>query len=67
MDQPLVLQVAGQHARALERYNSAAETADVLISNFVPGTLEGWGLGYEVLARRNPRHSRSSSDRGARR
>ncbi len=31
------------------------ETADVLISNFVPGTLEGWGLGYEVLARRNPR------------
>jgi len=31
------------------------ETADVLISNFVPGTLDGWGLGYEVLARHNPR------------
>lgn len=30
------------------------DTADVLISNFVPGTLDGWGLGYEVLARRNP-------------
>jgi CoA:oxalate CoA-transferase len=31
------------------------ETADVLISNFVPGTLEKWGLGYEILAERNPR------------
>lgn len=31
------------------------DTADVLISNFVPGTLEAWGLGWEVLARRNPR------------
>ncbi len=29
--------------------------ADVLISNFVPGTLEGWGLGWEVLSKRNPR------------
>ena len=31
------------------------EEADVVISNFVPGTLETWGLGYEVLAARNPR------------
>ena len=31
------------------------DSADVLISNFVPGTLEGWGLGYETLAERNPR------------
>ena len=31
------------------------ERADVMISNFVPGTLEGWGLGYEQLAARNPR------------
>jgi crotonobetainyl-CoA:carnitine CoA-transferase CaiB-like acyl-CoA transferase len=31
------------------------ETADVLISNFVPGTMEEWGLGYDVLAERNPR------------
>lgn len=30
--------------------------ADVLVENFVPGTLERWGLGYEaVLARRYPR------------
>jgi formyl-CoA transferase/CoA:oxalate CoA-transferase len=31
------------------------ESADVVISNFLPGTLEGWGLGYEALAARNPR------------
>ena len=31
------------------------EQADVLIHNFVPGTMEAWGLSYEVLAERNPR------------
>jgi crotonobetainyl-CoA:carnitine CoA-transferase CaiB-like acyl-CoA transferase len=30
------------------------ETADVLVENFVPGTLERWGLGPEVLHARNP-------------
>ena len=28
--------------------------ADVVMSNFTPGTLEGWGLGYEELAAVNP-------------
>src|SRR5450830_1892516 len=28
--------------------------ADVLIENFRPGTLEGWGLGYEALSATNP-------------
>jgi formyl-CoA transferase len=28
--------------------------ADVLIENFRPGTLEGWGMGYEELSARNP-------------
>ncbi len=28
---------------------------DVLIENFRPGTLERWGLGYDVLAKINPR------------
>ncbi len=28
--------------------------ADVLIENFRPGTLEGWGMDYESLARDNP-------------
>ena len=31
------------------------ETADVVISNFVPGTLDAWGLGYDALSQRNPR------------
>src|SRR5690606_2442696 len=32
------------------------ETADVLIENFKPGSLEKWGLGYaEVLSQRFPR------------
>lgn len=29
--------------------------ADVLIENFRPGTLEGWGLGWDVLHALNPR------------
>jgi formyl-CoA transferase len=28
--------------------------ADVVVENFQPGTLEGWGLGYEALAAVNP-------------
>ncbi|MHB8574706.1 MAG: CaiB/BaiF CoA transferase family protein [Dehalococcoidia bacterium] len=31
------------------------ETADVLLSNFQPGTLDRWGLGYEALALLYPR------------
>jgi len=30
------------------------EKADVLVENFKPGTLEKWGLGYEVLKERFP-------------
>ena len=28
--------------------------ADVLVENFRPGTLEGWGMDYETLSRTNP-------------
>ena len=31
-----------------------AETADVVVTNFKPGTMEAWGLGYEDFAARNP-------------
>jgi formyl-CoA transferase len=31
-----------------------AERADIVIENFRPGTLEGWGLGYDALAAINP-------------
>lgn len=30
------------------------ESADVLVENFKPGTLEKWGLGYDVLSARFP-------------
>lgn len=32
-----------------------ARDADVVVENFAPGMLEGWGLGYDELARDNPR------------
>src|SRR3954451_6703349 len=32
-----------------------AEWADVVITNFAPGTMDGWGLGYDEVAARNPR------------
>lgn len=31
------------------------DQADVVIENFRPGAMEKWGMGYEVLAARNPR------------
>ncbi len=31
-----------------------ARDADVVVENFAPGMLEGWGLGYDELARGNP-------------
>ena len=30
------------------------DEADVLVENFKPGVMEGWGLGYEALAASNP-------------
>ena len=32
-----------------------ADEADVIISNFKPGTLDEWGLSYEEMSARNPR------------
>ncbi len=31
-----------------------AAWADVVITNFAPGTMDGWGLGYDDVAARNP-------------
>lgn len=31
-----------------------AARADIIVENFRPGALEGWGLGYEELSRDNP-------------
>ncbi|GAA2537894.1 CoA transferase [Microbacterium mitrae] len=38
-----------------EVFLKLAETADVVIENFRPGTLERWGLGWDELRARNPR------------
>jgi crotonobetainyl-CoA:carnitine CoA-transferase CaiB-like acyl-CoA transferase len=57
--------VIGRHKRCLGLYLGdpeaakvflrLVETADVLIENFRPGTLERWGLGPDVLHEVNPR------------
>jgi crotonobetainyl-CoA:carnitine CoA-transferase CaiB-like acyl-CoA transferase len=38
-----------------EIFKKLVKDADVVIENFRPGTLEKWGLGYEELAKINPR------------
>ena len=42
-------------AEGQQLVRTLAESADVLIENFRPGTLEKWGLGWEDLYRLNPR------------
>ncbi len=37
-----------------EVFRKLAKTADVIVENFRPGTLERWGIGYEQLAAENP-------------
>jgi crotonobetainyl-CoA:carnitine CoA-transferase CaiB-like acyl-CoA transferase len=37
-----------------EIFLQLAEGADVVITNFKPGTMDAWGLGYEDVAARNP-------------
>jgi formyl-CoA transferase len=39
----------------VEIFKKLVEKVDVLIENFRPGTLEKWGIGYEVLKEINPR------------
>ena len=41
-----------EEGRALVR--RLAADAEVVVENFAPGTLEGWGLGYDTLAEANP-------------
>jgi len=42
-------------ARGVELVNRLLEKADVLVENYAPGALEGFGLGYGDLAPRFPR------------
>ena len=38
-----------------EAFLRLAATVDVIITNFKPGTMEAWGLGFDEVAARNPR------------
>ncbi len=42
------------HAEARELVMELCTAADVVVENFRPGTLDGFGLGYEQLAAANP-------------
>ena len=44
-----------RHAEGAAIFKRLAEDADVVVSNFKPGTLDEWGLGYADLAAVNPR------------
>ena len=48
----VVLDLRTQEGRDTAR--RLIDEADVLIENFKPGTLEKWGMGYEVLSQTNP-------------
>jgi formyl-CoA transferase len=43
-----------RHPKGQEIVRQLALDADVLIENFRPGAMEGWGLGPEVLLEQNP-------------
>jgi CoA:oxalate CoA-transferase len=42
-------------AEGREVFWKLIDTADVMLSNFKPGTLDAWGIGYEAVSARNPR------------
>jgi formyl-CoA transferase len=42
-----------RHRRGHELFLELVERSDIVVENFRPGTLEKWGLGYDVLRERN--------------
>ena len=48
----VALDLKDEAARAIVR--RLIDEADVLVENFKPGVMEGWGLGYERLSATNP-------------
>ena len=48
----IALDLRSQEGQDIAR--KLVKQADVLIENFRPGTLEGWGMSYEELAKDNP-------------
>ena len=49
----VTLNLANERGR--EIFLKLVEQADMLVQNFVPGTMESFGLGYEAVKARNPR------------
>ncbi len=49
----IAIDLRGEEGKEL--FRRLAEKADVVMENFTPGTMERLGIGYEDLARRNPR------------
>jgi formyl-CoA transferase len=43
-----------RQAEARDIVHRLIDESDVLIENFKPGVMEGWGLGYDELSRSNP-------------
>ena len=50
---PITLDLGEPDGQAV--FKELVRTADVVIENFRPGTLEKWGLGYDTLSAINPR------------
>ncbi|MEU3474468.1 CoA transferase [Rhodococcus sp. NPDC006774] len=48
----MTLNLGNAHGGAI--FRRLAAEADVVVENFRPGTLERWGLGYDVLSELNP-------------
>jgi formyl-CoA transferase len=42
-----------REARGRDQFLDLVEKSDIIVENFRPGTLEKWGLGYDVLRERN--------------
>jgi len=47
------LDLANPEGRAV--LDRLLDGVDVLVENFLPGTMEKWGIGYDTLAKRHPR------------
>ncbi len=48
----MTLNLKSEKGRAI--FKELVRKVDVVVENFVPGTTEGWGLTYDVLAESNP-------------
>ena len=40
---------------SLEILHRIVDSSDVIVENYIPGTLKKYGLDYETLSKRNPR------------